>query len=91
MEPVLKKEESIYYVDECDIMEFISINHPMDWNECCEFVIKHSITNDTGRVYWEKKDLIELPQYYNDEQLKWIGAFFDAHPWIEKMMVVFDD
>jgi hypothetical protein len=37
------------------------------------------------------KDLIELPQYYNDEQLKWIGAFFDAHPWIEKMMVVFDD
>ena len=35
----------------------------------------------------KEKDAI----HYNSNSVKWIRAFFEAHPWIERMMVVFDD
>jgi hypothetical protein len=92
MKPVLSEKEQIHYIDNADFIEFISTNAPMDWNECCDFVKEQGITSDDGnKVYWVKQDLLDHPEEYNEEQMKWVTAFFEAHPWIEKMMVVFDD
>ena len=91
MKPVLKKEETPYYVSDADIISFIEKNSKMDWNECCDFVRDNDIVGDDGKAFWEKEELLQSPEDYNEEQVKWVGAFFEAHPWIESMMVVFDD
>jgi hypothetical protein len=90
--PVLKQKDQITYVSEVDIVRFISENAPMDWNKCCDFIRDENISGDEGKVLWNK-DVFQKKnlKYYNKNQIKWITAFFDAHPWIEKMMVVFDD
>ena len=93
MESVLNKENQIHYVSEYDMIKFISINMPMDKNHCCDFVRDNDISsNDGGRVYWIKSELeSENVKYYNPIAVKWILAFFEAHPWIERMMLVFDN
>jgi hypothetical protein len=92
MKQVLVQTEPIHYVDSSKMIEFISINAPMVWNNCCDFVRYHDICNgEFGPAYWEKEDIINSPEGYNDEQVKWITAFFETHPWIERMMIVFDD
>lgn len=91
MKPVLKQEESTYYISESDIIRFISENAPMDWNKCCRFVRdKHITSGDGDKIYWTKQQLSKSKSL-NEEQIKWISAFFEAHPWIERMMIVFDD
>lgn len=32
-----------------------------------------------------------MQKYYNEDQKKWISVFFEAHSFIERMMVIFDD
>ena len=92
MKPVLSEKEQTHYVDDGDLIRFISENAPMGWNKCCDFVREQGITSvDGNKVYWVKQDLLDYPEHYNEEQMKWVSAFFEAHPWIEKMMVVFDD
>ncbi len=92
MKPVLKEKETAYYVSEGDMIEFISENAPMDWNNCCSFVRDNNICGNDGSIYWAKEIIKNAkPEDYNEEQIKWVGAFFEAHPWIEKMMIVFDD
>ncbi len=92
--PVLKQKDALTYVSDADMIKFISTNAPMDWNECCKFVRKNNITSDGlgggNHVYWDK-DILKNPKNYNENQVKWIGAFFEAHPFIESMMIVFDD
>lgn len=90
MKPVLKQESSIHFVSDADMIKFISENAPMDWNKCCRFVIAHDICGEDGPIFWDK-DVLSHPAEYNEEQIKWVGAFFEAHPWIERMMIVFDD
>ena len=69
------------------LIKFIDKNSDMDWNQICDYVRKHNIVAVDDRVaFWEKEYL----QNCNEHQLKWIGAFFEAHPFIEKMYVVFD-
>ena len=34
---------------------------------------------------------ITNPEKYNAEQVKWVSAFFKAHPWIERMVIVFEE
>lgn len=93
MKPVLKEKDALYYISDADMIQFISENAPMDWNECCDFVRDNDITNsEEGRAYWKRENIENAqPGHYNEEQIKWIGAFFEAHPWIERMMIVFDD
>ena len=87
MNPVLKQENMAHYVSEYDIIKFIEQNSDMEWNQICDYVRKHNIVAVDDRVaFWEKEYL----QNCNEHQLKWIGAFFEAHPFIEKMYVVFD-
>jgi hypothetical protein len=90
MKPVIKKEDVIAYVSDADMIEFISENAPMEWNKCCDYVRDNGITGSEGKVYWTK-DILKRPKLYNEQQVKWITAFFDTHPWIEKFMCVFDD
>jgi hypothetical protein len=92
MKQVLDKSQAIYYVDSSDLISFIEANSDMEWNDVCEFVKENDIgPGEYGPAFWEKTDLIKNPKDFNEEQVYWLGAFFDTHPWIDRMMVVFDD
>lgn len=94
MKPVIKQNDAIYYVSEADMVKFVSINAPMDWNEACDFVRDEDITSPDGeQVLYTKKDLLKkgAEKNYSTEQYKWMKAFFDTHPFIEKIMIVFND
>jgi hypothetical protein len=88
MNPVIKQNEAKYYVSTADMVSFISQNAPMDWNDCCDFVRDNGICDE--RTYWDK-DILKNPKSYNEEQVIWITAFFKAHPFIERFMIVFYD
>lgn len=91
MKSVLKKENCIYYVSEADIIKFITQNSDIDWNDCCDFVRDNDITSDEGgKVYWTKSDVLDRPDEYNPEAIKWMTAFFEAHPGIDRVMICFD-
>ena len=92
--PVLKQEAPLHYVSDSDMIKFIEQNSDMKWNDICEFVRKVGICSPEGEpVYWVKTDIEDERQakYYNDDQVKWVKSFFEAHPWIERMMLIFDD
>lgn len=89
MKPVLKEENAIYYVSEADMINFICENSDMEWNEICDFARDEEIIGDEGRIFWNITDFED--DDYNEAQTKWVKAFFEAHPWITKMMIVFDD
>jgi len=90
--PVLKQESPLHYVSDARMIEFIVQNSNMQWNPVCDFVRKVGICSDSGEpVLWEKDEIVNSPKAYTEEQVKWVGAFFEAHPWIERMMLTFDD
>jgi hypothetical protein len=91
--PVLKEDDSTYYVDESDMIKFIEKNSNMSWDYICDFIRKNGIAGSEGKSYWIKSDLIvqSKAKYYNPEAVKWVLKFFEAHPWIERMMLCFDD
>lgn len=61
MKRVLKKSERIDYVSESDMVEFITKNSGMDWNDCCDFVRQKGITSsDEGKMLWTKKGIETL-------------------------------
>jgi hypothetical protein len=91
MKQVLDKSQAIYYVDESDMVKFISINMPMARNKSYAFVREFITSEDAETVFYDKKDITDNPNSYLPDQVQWIGAFFDTHPWIDRMMVVFDD
>ena len=92
MKPVLKNKKQVHYVSEATMIEFINVNSDMEWNECCTFIRKHKISDDDGeRSYYSKNKLEKHPNDYYEEQVKWVLGFFNSHPWIEEMYIVFDD
>ena len=92
MKPVLNELNQIHYVDSSDMVKFIRENSDMEHNKVCKFVRNYDICDgEFGPAFWDKKDLTNNSDEYNKEQIEWIGAFFEAHPWIERMMIVFDN
>ena len=90
MKQVLNQKSSIYYVDSSDMIKFIRENSKMKHNDICDFVREKNICNgEYGPSYWERDDL--NPDDYNEEQIYWIKNFFDSHPWIDRMMICFND
>ena len=94
--PVLEKETATHYVSYISMVRFIETNSDMSWNNVINFIEKHKIVGEEGEsVRWEResmrkeKDLGQHSQY-NEIQVTWINAFFEAHPWIERMVIVFD-
>lgn len=84
----------MYYVSESDMVKFISTNATMSWNDACSFIKEHDIEGwNGGSALWRKKDVLkkDAEKHYNEESVKWIKAFFEAHPFMEAMMIVFDD
>lgn len=92
MKQVLDETRQIHYVDECDIINFIVVNSNIQWDDCCDFVIEHNITSDDGKRLWNKESLLkeENIKHYDKEAYYWVLEFFNSHPWIKEMMIVFD-
>lgn len=87
----LTQEEDIHYISEADMIKFIDANSDMDWNKICDFVRQKGITNEDGeRTSWRPIEP-ERQKHYNEHQIKWVNGFFTAHPWIKRIMIVFDD
>lgn len=81
MIPVIKEENTAYWIDESDLIQFISKNQTeMGWNQICDFI--RNFINDTGNTYFEKNNK-ELPF--------WVDEFFKAHPFLSKIYFVFND
>ncbi len=93
MKPVLIESETIIYVDDAKMVRFISENAPMEWNEASDFMIKENITNHEGSAYWSREEVFKepIPVYEKPEGIKWLRHFFDAHPWLNRIKIVFDD
>jgi hypothetical protein len=90
MKPVLNKTGAIHYVDQSSLISFIRENSQMAWNDINNFVTREHIGADEfGPAFWDKDDLTKTPDEFNEHQLFWIGNFFEAHPWIERMVIVF--
>jgi hypothetical protein len=89
--PVITPDRATYYVSHADMIQFITRNDPnITWNQCCKYIMDHHIVNDEGNTYWDKS-ILDYPGDYNEHQIKWITAFFEAHPFIERFYLVFDD
>lgn len=92
MKATLKKEDLAYYISEADIIRFIHENAPMEWNKCCDYVRECNITGEEGSAFWMKENVFGKNNVdYNPEAIKWMKLFFEAHPFINKVMIVFDD
>ncbi len=90
---VISQEDAIYYVEDADIVKFISENCHMEWNETCDFVFEIGIINVSGLSFWQRKDVFDekLQKQYNPIAIEWMTKFFEAHPFMENIMIVFDD
>jgi len=89
---VLDQTQAIYYVDSSKMIKFIRDNSNMEHNKVCDFVRDYDICDgEFGPAYWDKSDLTNNANEFNAEQIKWVNAFFEVHPWIERMMIVFND
>lgn len=89
MKATLKQKDLAYYISEGKIIEFITKNSNMDWNDCCDFIRDNNICSE-GLSSWTRH-VIKHPEQYNPEAAKWMKLFFEAHPFLEKIMIVFDD
>jgi hypothetical protein len=90
MKPVLKQKEAVFFVTTAEFITFITQNSDMEWNACCDFLESSGICVD-GNALYEKEEILAKGADYNTKQIKWVGGFFKAHPWIERMRIVFDD
>ena len=93
--PTLEEDKQIHYVSNPEIINFID-QHTDDsfkWNEIHDYALEESLIADSYEpVYWSR-DMIEdsnKRKYYSEDQVLWLQKFFIAHPWIDRMFVVFD-
>ena len=94
MKPVIKQEEATYYVSDAELISFICENSDMSWNKICDYVREESISsNEHGSTYWDREDVFEegAEAEYNPNAIRWMREFFNAHPFMDRVMMVFDD
>jgi hypothetical protein len=89
MKPVLNENDPMYYVDTSEMIEFININSPMTYIQSSNLIWDSGIALDGEASFWVKRDVLENSNLHDPEAVKWVKAFFKAHPWIEKMAVVY--
>lgn len=87
--PIMTKEESVYYVDESDFIKFIEKNSDYEWNYLCDKCRSSGLFNEDGKTYYTGK--VVKSGYNTEFATEWVNKFYDAHPWIKQMMIVFDD
>jgi hypothetical protein len=84
---VIKREDAIYYVDEADFIAFVEKNSEYEWNNICD-ICRNEVFNESGKTYFKKYPTGELSSEFT---VTWVSAFFNAHPFMERIMFVFDD
>lgn len=87
--PIMTKEESVYYVDESDFIKFIEENSDYGWNYLCDKCRSSGLFNDSDKTYYTGK--VVKSEHNTEFATEWVNKFYDAHPWIKQMMIVFDD
>ena len=91
MKPTLKREQAIHYVETSEIIAFIVKNTNMEWNSACDFLRSSGIFPYDGFALYERADILNKPDDFSENQVKWIGEFFNCHPWINRMMICFNE
>jgi len=86
MKPVISKEDATYYVDEAEFIKFVEQNSEYGWNKLCD-ICRDEVFNEEGKTYFTEKPTNE---HHTEFAVEWIGAFYDAHPFMERIMFVFD-
>ena len=97
MKPIIKQEDSVIAVNYGDLMGFIADNCGIDdeddaW-EFAEKLTNGIMCEETVRFFSvddiKNSDLYEKRGF--GEEKEWLLKFFDAHPFITKMVVYFND
>ena len=94
--PVITKENSVYYVNDSDITEFIEKNSEIilgsEIYDAVDFCRDNNITSDDGgNSYWEKSDLYKdnAEDNFSEDCIKVMRAWFEVHPFMERIMICF--
>ena len=86
MKPVITQETAIYYVVEAEFIKFVEQNSDYGWDKLCD-ICQDEVFNEDGKTYFGEKPTAE---HYTEFIVKWIGAFYDAHPFMKRIMFVFN-
>lgn len=88
MKPVIENDNAIYYVSQSDMLKFIEENKNCE-RDVASRITREIFNNDSDKVYYDGK--IEKKSWNSEPEVFWINNFFDAHPFMKKIMFVFDD
>ena len=89
MKSVINVNEAIYYVSEADMVKFIEANSDYDWNQLCDLCRDSKMFGEDGKTYYVGK--ISKASHNTEFSVEWINNFYDAHPFMQRIMFVFDD
>jgi hypothetical protein len=93
MVSIYKEEDCVHYVPYSALTKFISLSANINDNEA--YRIKEEIDvldYDNGKVLYDRKDVFrENDPFYSKDKYNWIRWFFEAHPFMNRIMFVFDD
>ena len=87
MKPIQNESEAIHYFSTADMAEFININSNYEYNDAIKLCRKYMFGDEDESYYPDRATLDE----YNEFTVMWLNAFFDAHPYVKKVMFVFDN
>jgi len=90
MKAVLFEDEAIHYVDQSDFIRFVDSNSDYEWNWICDMVISERTFNEEGKTYYSEKPT-EADGCFSQFTIKWVGDFFDVHPFMKKIIFIFND
>lgn len=83
---VIKQEDATYYVSVGVFQNFVIANSTLE---------EDTIDNESRKVFGEYKDIFFNKKPSSNTTTKfgveWIGKFMDAHPYMKRIMFVFDD
>ena len=89
----LRKEEATHFVGSSNVLRFISTNLGISWNAAINFVYDNGICSyDQNISFWNKAEMNSksAEKNYNSEAVKWVRAWFEAHPWMNNVAFVYD-
>ena len=83
MNSVINENNLSIYISESQLVDFICKNSDMEWNDVCDYVRNNDLCSIEGKTFYDKENL--------EEANEWIINFFIVHPFLNKVVFVFDD
>lgn len=86
------KISPIAYVTHADFRKFVVENSDMEYNDVCDMVHDRILT--VRQRFCRRFDYIDSSVHNwckNDEEIKWMRAFYEAYPEFDEVMFVFDN